>query len=582
MSNLLEKYEIPLVLGDFFSTPLIKGLAKGQSLMERFATKGKSSLDKIGKEMQVFGKTIDRVVRGSHKTLNDLNTQLDKLKEKRMTLRVNSKEMRDANRDIQSLEDRIARAERKGQKGGGLLGGILGGVGRGVLPLLAAGTVATAGGSIVNKGMEREQTELRFGLMAGSEGKGIVRGLNRYADITPFENDEIIRAGQVMLPAFKSNEIVPRVAMLGNIAAGSDVPIDEIARGYTKAKNNYYVQNDILDLFEKTPIVKYLAEVLKVKEQDVKSLAEKNKVTFNDLDKALFKMQSAGGVFANMTDRLAETAGGKLSTLMGTLNERLTQLGLKALPWINVGIERLNEMLDGGGSLSVAMDSVFDAGTSLLEILGSLGGSLGLVKTNAGQAASAMDGVSSIFNLIAGLGTVVSDFAASAKKMLSYNPVEERQKGWWGEVKNAIPGYNAYRSLEAFYSGGKENEAIRQNATGKKAVNQYLDRILIGQEQGNPLQPGKGPLAPAGKGVAWKPSGLNGPGKDSGKGVGKAAGLEGTVSGAKSQNITINIAKMVEKFEVHTATVNESGEQIRDYITTMLVQGIQSAAAMAN
>ena len=47
-------------------------------------------------------------------------------------------------------------------------------------------------------------------------------------------------------------------------------------------------------------------------------------------------------------------------------------------------------------------------------------------------------------------------------------------------------------------------------------------------------------------------------------------GSSGSDSGGKIKNITINIEKLVERFEIHSATVGESAEQVKAVILETL------------
>lgn len=54
-------------------------------------------------------------------------------------------------------------------------------------------------------------------------------------------------------------------------------------------------------------------------------------------------------------------------------------------------------------------------------------------------------------------------------------------------------------------------------------------------------------------------------------GASGTGGGSGGDSGGKIRNITINIEKLVERFEIHSATVGESAERVKDVMLEALM-----------
>ena len=57
--------------------------------------------------------------------------------------------------------------------------------------------------------------------------------------------------------------------------------------------------------------------------------------------------------------------------------------------------------------------------------------------------------------------------------------------------------------------------------------------------------------------------------------IGGKSGNETASKGAdKIRNITVNIERLVDKFEVHTATLTESAERVRETVTEVLLSAL--------
>ena len=66
----------------------------------------------------------------------------------------------------------------------------------------------------------------------------------------------------------------------------------------------------------------------------------------SDIEAAFGVMTSSGGVFANMMQKQAQTAGGMWSTVMGNLSKHLTDLGTQMLPFFKIVIAKIGTVVD--------------------------------------------------------------------------------------------------------------------------------------------------------------------------------------------------------------------------------------------
>ena len=85
-----------------------------------------------------------------------------------------------------------------------------------------------------------EQTRVAFATFLGDAGKAnkLIEQLNEFANITPFNNAEIIKSGRLLLSAgIPAEGIVTQLKAIGDVAAGANVPIAELAAIFQKATN---------------------------------------------------------------------------------------------------------------------------------------------------------------------------------------------------------------------------------------------------------------------------------------------------------------------------------------------------------
>jgi tape measure domain-containing protein len=223
---------------------------------------------------------------------------------------------------------------------------------------------AIAVGSLVKEvaslGIQMEQTRVSFTTFLGgteeaAKGADVLIGqLNEFANVTPFTNDQVIKAGKSLL-AFgtSANEIQPTLKNIGDIAAGTGKDFNELATIYGKAKiaGTLYAE-DINQLVEAgIPIMGEFAKILGVQESQVKKLASEGKLSFGALEQSFQNLTSEGGLFFDLMQKQSETVGGRISTLVGKLQTIGIIIGEALLPAIGVFADFALSVVQGGEAL---------------------------------------------------------------------------------------------------------------------------------------------------------------------------------------------------------------------------------------
>lgn len=184
---------------------------------------------------------------------------------------------------------------------------------------------------------DAEQAEVAFGTLLGSAqaAQEVIGEINQFAAETPFETPELRDAGR-MLAAFGTDaqEIVPTLRMIGDVAAGTNQPIGELAEIFGKAKvQGRLFMEDINQLTGRgIPIIGELARQFGVVESEVRELVSSGQVNFENLEEAFRSMTSEGGKFAGLMAAQSETLSGQISTLKDNVALLAAELGQKLLP----------------------------------------------------------------------------------------------------------------------------------------------------------------------------------------------------------------------------------------------------------
>lgn len=315
-------------------------ITKYNSLIDQQTTK-LSKLTTVEKEqVQVHG-----IINNLLKKQNDLIKQRDESK--------SIAQVRQLNREIAETGKLLAKAQ--GQKGGlfgglGGAGGIIAGAAGGFGVLGAINGLKELTKTAIGSSVAFETTKLSFETMLGS-GEAAQKFLSQLVDFaakTPFQLPELESASRQLLAfGIESKEIVKTLKQLGDVAAGTKQPIGELAFLFGKAKSLTIADNEVLNQFATRgiPVFDALAKKYNTTTIGVKKLAEQNKITFGDLQEVFDSLTQKGGRFFNLTDRLAQSSEGRISTLTDTFHLFLQQLGDEGKPVLDKLIDSAQKFI---------------------------------------------------------------------------------------------------------------------------------------------------------------------------------------------------------------------------------------------
>ena len=198
---------------------------------------------------------------------------------------------------------------------------------------MAGGAAAVGVGmKAVTAAADFEQTKVAFTTLIGDAAKAeqTLGKLRELGAKTPFEFPELADAGRKLIAFGESADSVPEtLRRIGDVSAGIQAPINEIAELYGKARvQGRLFAEDINQLTGRgIPIIQELAKQFGVSDSEVKKLVESGQVGFPAIEQAFASMTSEGGRFSGMMDAQSKTTSGLFSTLKDTINEVFLTLG---------------------------------------------------------------------------------------------------------------------------------------------------------------------------------------------------------------------------------------------------------------
>ncbi len=299
----------------------------------------------------------------------------------------------------------------------GKITGIFSGIGGKLAEGLGIGSLADNIERAISSAAGLETTSRAFETLTGSVTKAtkVIGQLRDLGAQTPFEFPELAQSGRSLIAFGQSSETVAgTLRRIGDIAAGVQTPISDLATLYGKARvaGTLYAE-DINQLLERgIPILQEFGKQLKVQPGEVKKLGEQGLLTFPMLEKAFVDMTSAGGKFAGMMEVQSRTMAGMWSTLKDNIGQVFTAIGQP----INDALRPyLEKAIDYTGRLQAAIPPMIAGLKAAGELMGKM-----WQKGNLGEALRLvmMGALTPVRNLISGLGNWFKDVFSGAAEFI--------------------------------------------------------------------------------------------------------------------------------------------------------------------
>lgn len=268
----------------------------------------------------------------------------------RLGFEVETSKFQQFDRQIETLSNKLNEIDRGTIR---MLDG-LGRLGR-QLTLAVSVPLAVAGVSSVKAAADVEQLSLSFEVMLGSATKGAntLKELFAFAATTPFEIKEIgPTAKQLLAMGIESEKLISTMRILGNAAAGLNVPISRLALNYGQVRSQSKLTGRELRDFTiaGVPLLDTLAEILGKSVSEITDLVSRGEIGFPLVEEAFTRMSSEGGRFNNLMERMSMTLGGVFSNFLDATYLARVEIGKVIVETLDLTnfIRKLNTGLAAG------------------------------------------------------------------------------------------------------------------------------------------------------------------------------------------------------------------------------------------
>lgn len=344
-------------------------------------------------------------------------------------------------------------------------------------------------------------------LKSGDKAKKMVNDLLVFAAKTPFEFQGIgASAKQLMSFGIPAENIIEKLQFLGDIAAGANVPLTDMAAIFGKAKaKGKAMTEELLQLSDRgVPIIAELAKQLKKPESQIFKLASQGKISFAKFEAALKGMATGQGIFADQMIKQSRTIAGLWSTMKDSVFLLSAAFGEAIVDAYGLrdGVQTLSDKIgaltEWFRNLSPGVKNMIVYAASFLAILGPLIVTLGIltasIKTLGWVLAVA---TSPITWWIVGIAAIAAGLVYAYKKFDWFKKLIDNWvkvlvalfKLWWAawsaifdwiaDKFNIITNYakkfgdtiaSVYRKIKGFFGLGSDNNSMDINVNYNKSV----------------------------------------------------------------------------------------------------------------
>ncbi|MEL6106675.1 MAG: tape measure protein [Planctomycetota bacterium] len=218
---------------------------------------------------------------------------------------------------------------------------------------------------------DAELAAISLEVLLGS-AEDATRTLNQlydFVETTPFRLNDV-RDSTQLLAAFgvEAELLLPTLRSLGDISAGINQPVRELADLYGRTLNEQRLYTRDLNQFTSRgiPLIQELASTFGVAEDEVRGLAESGLLMADDVTDAFARMTSEGGRYFQLTQRQSKTTAGEFSNFLDEVDRLKREFGSGLLPVLREFLGVLREMIvdstKGGNVLSNLRRSGEEAG----------------------------------------------------------------------------------------------------------------------------------------------------------------------------------------------------------------------------
>jgi lambda family phage tail tape measure protein len=207
--------------------------------------------------------------------------------------------------------------------------------------------------------LQTQTRSLEVLLGSASKASQIIKELQAYGSVTPFESTELIETA-TRLGAFGvvGSRVVEVTKRLGDIAGATGANLGELATAYGQVVSKGRLQTEELLQFQErgVGIQAELQKMYGLSGQELQKALSAGRVSSEAFEQAIVRLTQKGGKYANGAIAQSDTLTGRLSTLKDTVTTLSQTIGAKLEPAINrvlliatAAVDKINRAMGMGG-----------------------------------------------------------------------------------------------------------------------------------------------------------------------------------------------------------------------------------------
>jgi len=235
----------------------------------------------------------------------------------------------------------------------------------------------------ISLAIDAEQAAASFEVLTGSveDSTRLLEDLRRFSDVTPLSTSGVRDAARTMLGFnVPLEDVMDNLKMLGDITGGNEQRFNSLTLAFSQVSAaGRLMGQDVNQMIDAgfnplQEISRKTGESL----VDLKKRMEDGAISSLEVRDAFVSATGEGGKFNGMTEKLADTMGGRLAIAMGDLEKAGTKLGQTFEPLVisltdlfDAGISKVSVLLD---LVEKLVDGIRFVGASAADMKGAVNG----------------------------------------------------------------------------------------------------------------------------------------------------------------------------------------------------------------
>lgn len=190
---------------------------------------------------------------------------------------------------------------------------------------------------------EFEATEVSLTTMLGSaeKAKQLLTEISDFALKTPFELKDVEKGTKQLLAyGVTAEDVMKDFEGIGNIAAGLNVPIDNLVRAFGQIKGKGTLKGQEFNQFAEAGFnvidaLKLIGVNVDLTKGDIGTFG----ITFDQVRAAIRATGEEGGKFNHLMDKMSETAQGKMSNIKDSISRTFRIIGQQLMPIVKPALQ---------------------------------------------------------------------------------------------------------------------------------------------------------------------------------------------------------------------------------------------------